>query len=191
MKLPNSEPINDPASIGKLQSELLAMATEMLGARDQSYKICETKLSDGGQPITIPSIISCEVQVFLSCNGKSCWPTVVYEMAHETVHLLDPVKKSEINYLEEGVAVAFSIYAQERFGVKVQSPSPDKQGELQYFIALRWVNELPSGALESARRIRREVGQFSAVLPEDLLKLYPPPALDPAIANALTTSFYG
>ena len=48
----------------------------------------------------------------MSDNGRFYWPTVVYELAHETVHLLNPVFLGEANYLEEGVAVAFSLHGQ-------------------------------------------------------------------------------
>ncbi len=190
MNLPNTEPINDPGGLWELQLQLLAISESYFGTRE-SFRVFHPQFCKNGPNIRIECAPR-GAYAQLSYCGRFYWPTVVYELAHETVHLLNPVKKSEINYLEEGVAVAFSIYVQQRFGVKeVQIPSFDKPDERQYAIALKWVNALPHGAVESAGRIRREIGRFSAVSTEDLLKIYPPPALDPAIANALTTSFTG
>lgn len=96
------------------------------------------------------------------------WPTVVFELAHEVVHLLDPIAGNG-NKLEEGVAVEFSIYVQKKLGVPVvQQPT---RGFC--FEALSLVRMLPGGVFESARRIRHAAGPLSRVTTKALQGIYP------------------
>ena len=68
-------------------------------------------------------------------------------MAHETVHLLDPIAKSDATYYEEGVATAFSL--------EVQSEVTELVGrDGKYKCAMELANQVPSGALASGRVIR-------------------------------------
>ena len=121
--------------------------------------------------------------VELSQNGEQYWPTVVYEMAHETVHLLNPVLLGEANNLEEGVAVAVSVIVQPWYGIeKVQSPSLPS-----YVLALRLVGMLPGHPLTSARLIRERLGAFSVVTAEDLGELFP--QVNPKVMQELAARF--
>ena len=187
LKLPDTDPINDPASMWNLQLKLLDMAQALLGSRCQSFKICQPEFGNGG-PIVLPSPANDAAwRAVLSLNGRGYWPTVVYELAHETIHLLDPVKNSEVNYLEEGVAVAFSIHAQECFGLKVWKPSPSVERDIRYHLAFGLVQALPEGALESAKRVRQKVGRLSDATADDLRDLYD--GLEPSIAEKLASKF--
>ena len=181
MNLPNTEPINDPGGLWKLQAELLAMAESLYGHRDQSFRIFQPQFCENGPNIRI-EYIPRGAYAQLSYNGRFYWPTVVYELAHETVHLLNPVKQGEANYLEEGVAVAFSIYVQKAYGVGIQRPSIPS-----YVYALSLVEALPNKPLTSAGRIRREFGRFSHVSKDDLVKLFP--EMDVDVANHLSDRF--
>ena len=186
MKLPHTQPIHDPASLWKMQLILLAIAEAMFGPRDASYKLYQPQFYEDGPNLRFTPD-QAGIFVEMSHNGRFYWPTVVYEMAHETVHLLNPGVLGTANNLEEGVAVAFSIYAQEYYDVKVQRPSPNNQDEVEYHIALSLVESLPDGALASAGRLRRQFGRLSAVMYEDLLELYPD--LDHGLANLLASKF--
>ena len=159
----------------------LGHCRSLFGPRDCSYKLWDQPQFYEQGPNIRFSIDQDGVWVELSYNGRKYWPTVLYEMAHETVHLLDPVVGSA-TYLEEGVAVAFSIQVQHLYGVKVQVPSMPS-----YAHALKLVGKLPGNALSAAARIRREVGRFSNVSAEDLLALYP--HLDAKLAMELTRKF--
>lgn len=169
-----------------LQLELLSWAETLFGIRDPSRILCQPCFHNSERPEIRFTLDDSGAFAVLGCDAKRDWSYAVYQLAHETVHLLNPVKLGQANYLEEGVAVAMSLHVSRIYGFSFLAPSSSKYGK-----ALKLVNKLPEGAILSARRIRREVGRFSAVSTEDLLKLYPPPALDPAIANALTTSFDG
>ena len=180
MKLPSSEPINDPAGLWALQLELLAMAEALFGPRDPSKIVCQPEFRIDGPRIR-HTIDECGVFAELSHNARYYWSTVVYELAHETVHLLDPVK-GNASFLEEGVAVAFSIHVQERFGVRVQRPEI-----LSYVVAHSLAETLPEGALTSASCIRQAVGKLSDVTPGGLLCLFP--ETDADVATILCNEF--
>lgn len=104
----------------------------------------------------------------LSFAARTFWPTVVFELAHETVHLLNPMPRNG-NKLEEGVAVEFSIYAQEKLGAPIiQQPTKGF-----YFSALQLVRLLPGGTFQAARHIRAAHGPLSDVKARQLQALYP------------------
>ena len=103
----------------------------------------------------------------LSRNSECYWPTVIFEMAHETVHLLNPVPGND-KCLGEGVAVAFSVYVQTLFGLQ-----PQPIGLASYRRALELVCRLPKGPLEAARQVRAAVGTLSQVTAQHLEDLFP------------------
>lgn len=167
MNLPTSIPENDPAALWWLQGVLMNWAEQLVGKRNQSKKIYQPAFHENGPHIrNSPSLDGAFVE--LSCRAKEYWPTTVYEMAHETIHLLDPMA-GYTNWLEEGVAVEFSIYAQQMFRLPcIQSP---KSGP--YREALEMVRSLPDGAFSSAYRIRKALGSLGAVSFEQLCALFP------------------
>ncbi|MYE26638.1 MAG: hypothetical protein F4X87_05390 [Chloroflexi bacterium] len=171
------------------------MAEELLGPKGKgfngtAFEICRPSFHNSSIPemkFTVSHDDALAVHAVLGCDAESDWTYVVYQLAHETIHMLNPVTCSEVNYLEEGVAVAFSIYAQKKFGVSAQEPNPDNEADRKYACAYSLVKQLPDGALESARRIRQKVGRLSDATADDLKDLYPD--LDPSIAEKLASKF--
>ena len=102
----------------------------------------------------------------LSRAGKYYWPTVVFEMAHETVHLLDPIV-GNTNNLEEGVATAFSVEIQSSYGIDIQ---PE---EASYIRALLLCRKLPVDPLMAGKRARERFGALSAIKANHLRQLFP------------------
>ena len=101
-------------------------------------------------------------------------------MAHETVHLLNPVA-GNTNNLEEGVAVAFSLHIQPAYGINILPAAT------AYVHAHDLVCRLPGGPLVTAHCIRLEVGALSAATTETLRKLFP--ELEHSFAVDLTRQF--
>ena len=120
-------------------------------------------MGNGPQLRNTPDLDGAYVE--LSPNGRFYWPTVVFEMAHETVHLLNPVP-GNTNNLEEGVAVAFSLHVQPSYEISV----PVCMRSYEY--ALMLANSLPGGALTAAKAIRHQVGALSAATTECLAELF-------------------
>jgi hypothetical protein len=124
-------------------------------------------------------------------GAREKWTIVLYQMAHETVHLLNPVhpKQGKANYLEEGVACAFSAYVQRRCGITGIDFVRDNLPAYKH--AHRLVRRLPTGDIAAARRIRREMPlgtSFSSVTAEDLKRIFCP-KLTAEHADALTITF--
>jgi len=177
-RLPSTVPEHDAHGIWALQQELITLAESLLGKRDHTKKIYQPAFQENGPrlEITLDGAF-----VVLGRYSKVYWPTVICEMAHETVHLLNPIL-CPTNWLEEGVATEFSIYAQNVYSVPVQSPEFGP-----YFEALTMVRALPSGALAAANKVRKAVGALSAVSFQQLRTLFP--SCDSAILRRLSEKF--
>ena len=165
MNLPKTKPRDDPETLWALQVELLSMAEPLLGHRDMSKKVLPARFAHDGPRIRhTPNLDG--AFVVMSRAGGGYWPTVIFEMAHETVHLLNPVV-GNTNNLEEGVAVAFSLHVQPLYNVNIKPSIPS------YLHAFRLTCKLPGGPLQSAKRIRDHIGALSEVTAQDLQKLFP------------------
>ena len=99
-------PREDPSAAWSLQLQLLRLAEDTLGPRDASKTIFQPVFADYGPYIrNTPNLDGAFAE--LSRNAEVFWPTTLYELAHETVHLLNP-RPGTGNWLGEGIAVAFS-----------------------------------------------------------------------------------
>ena len=175
MQFPTTNPVDDPLALWALQLEPLGQAETLLAPKDQSKKVYQPQFTDHGPNLrNTPNRDGAFVE--LSRAVETDWAEAVFEMAHETVHLLNPVA-GYTNNLEEGVAVAFSLHVQPAYGISV------RPGTTAYDLACR----LPGGPLAAGRRARLEVGALSAAKPETLCKLFP--ELDPEVAVELTRQF--
>ena len=101
-------------------------------------------------------------------------------MAHETVHLLNPIS-GNTNYLEEGIAVAFSLRVQPSYGICVL-------GSLtSYFYALQLVCMLPGDPVSIAKHLREQIGPLSEVTKRHLMEILP--NVPEAILSGLSQKF--
>lgn len=165
MRLPTTHPIDDAASLWALQQELMRAAENLLGSRDTTKNIFQPTFDDAGPRLrNTPNFDGAFVE--LSRNAESHWPTVVFELAHETVHLLNPTI-GYTNWLEEGVAVEFSIHAQSMFDLQSYMPPGGA-----YLDALEMVRALPGGTFDAARVVRKVAKSLNAVTHQNLVDLF-------------------
>lgn len=162
-----SPPREDDAAVWHVQQTLLAEAERLLGKRDQAKRLCQpTFAADGPRIINTSTLDGAFAR--LSENAAVYWPSLVYELAHETVHLLDPVV-GHTNWLEEGIAVAFSIHAQSLLGcTKVQQPASGA-----YFDAFQLASRLPGGAFPFAFAVRSRFGSLAGFNAGELKAAFP------------------
>ena len=180
MRLPSSDPVDDALGLWALQWYLIEIAETELGPRDRSKKVYQPQFADDGPFLrNTPDFDGAFIE--LSRNAEHYWPTVVYEMAHEIVHLLDPVARGNGNYLEEGVAVAFSLHVQPMYGFNMSVKMPS------YVKALNLVESLPGGVLTAGKLIRETVGALSSATPQFLAELFP--EVDETICDHLAQRF--
>lgn len=178
MQFPSSRPDAEPSALWRLQTDLLTLAESNLGRRDKTKKIYLPAFDPAGpRLINTPTLDGAYAQ--LSANAAGFWPTAVYELAHETVHLLNPTV-AYTNWFEEGIAVAFSILALEQYSLPTQLPSL-----ATYLEALVLVQALPGGPFPAAQRAREMSGSLNAVKYEELARIAP--GHDDASLRKLTT----
>ena len=173
-------PREDPSAVWSVQLQLLRLAEDTLGPRDASKTICQPVFADDGPYIrNTPNLDGAFAE--LSRNAKGYWPTVVKELAHETVHLLNP-KPGDGTWLSEGISVAFSNYAQRQFKLEPQSINMPS-----YSRSLELVTELPPDPLTAGRRIREACGSLDNASQSILETLFP--TADPETLTELCKSF--
>ena len=173
-------PKDDAVSLWTLQCALMSLAEDTLGPRDSSKKIYQPIFADDGPYIrNTPNLDGAFAE--LSRNAETYWPTAVYELAHETVHLLNP-KPGVGNWLEEGIAVTFSVHAQLCFRLNTQFPNTQS-----YRHALNLVSGLPDSPLVAGRNIRDACGSLDSVTPSILGTLFP--SVDPQLLTQLCEPF--
>ena len=178
-RFPDTYPGDDPPALWTLQQELLSLAESVLGPRDISKTIFQPQFDDDGPQIRNTSTLD-GAFVELSRNAEYYWPTAVYEMAHETVHLLDPVP-GNTNNLEEGVAVAFSLWVQPIYGFHMETKMES------YLYALKLVRMLHNNPLGAGKYIREHVGAISGCDERDLAELFP--GVQRSVLTALASDF--
>ena len=163
-----TRPDNDPQSLWVWQLNLLAEAERLLGPRDGSQLLCQPNFDVNGPHIRHTRNQD-RVWAELSPNAAGFWPAAVFELAHETVHLLNPVAGAA-KYFEEGVAVEFLLHVSDSWKLQDGVPHPLYTG---YADALRLVRSFPGGTFRIAANVRELVGALDGVTNEILALLCP------------------
>lgn len=180
-----------------LLRNMLGMAEELFGARDESFSVTGIAFREDGPTIHFPKgyegkEIEIYLQIVADDEEEKAMRRALYQLAHETVHLLSPVLREESTYFEEGVACFFAEYYMKTAWNDCWSP-----GDSKYEDALALVKSLFKGELESEthgqydiQNLRRgEDGwrKFGDISQENLLEVCPD--LIPADAHLLTSPF--
>lgn len=177
---PAERPDQSPSFLWSIQQQLLQEAQVRLGSKDPTKSVYQPTFSDAG-----PRIINTPVLdgafADLSLNAAGYWPTAVYELAHETVHLLDPIS-GNTNVLEEGVAETFALEMAATGAGELFTSSL-----LSYTHACNTVKSLGSDVYGSARRIRAKSGALNRATGSDISFLFPEAAA--ALIQELTSQF--
>jgi len=164
---PTTRPDGSPVDLWRIQQEVLQVAEALLGARNRSKQICQP-VFDGKGPYLVNTPNRDGAFAALSMGAAGYWPTTVYELAHETVHLLDPVEGAT-TWLEEGVAVAFAVHVAATYTSQGQTPSPGSP----YAEALDLVHQFADPCFPAARHIRSNIGPLSSVSEGVLAAAFP------------------
>ncbi|WP_133273792.1 hypothetical protein [Hymenobacter radiodurans] len=163
-----------PNEVWQLQNYLLNEAETLLGPKGNTI-IYQPEFKKVGGPQLINSNTRDGAWAALSPYAAQYWPTTAYELAHETIHLLNPVH-GYTNHFEEGIAVLFA----ERISQHTESPQQDDISAYRKALAL--IHHIPYDPFEVAKRVRSECGALSKVTPEILTKVF---KLDTSVADEL------
>lgn len=183
---PDARPDASPDAMWELQHKLDACAQELFGPRNSSKQLYQPKFVDGGPNVrNTPALDGGFAELSMSAAGN--WPAAIYELAHETIHLLDPRPSYPIgkgaSWLEEGLAVNFSLrVSRELAGHNI------KVSQKKYQIANGLICRLGGGVFESLKVIRHRSGHFSDATVLDILAVVPGTPVH--VAKKLSLSFY-
>lgn len=185
-KIPQTLPKDSPSDLWKLQLLLDQYAQVLFGPRSPQKKLYQPTFSieEDEQPHVINSKSEDGGWAQLSMNASTCWPTTVYELAHETVHLLDPRPAPPYgkgsNWLEEGVAVEFSLHCAGLI-CGATPPIGDKKYNTARNLALKIGR---NNFFEKCKKLRDECSHFADIT-IDAMKLHVPECDETAIKKLI------
>lgn len=158
MNFERAKPVNDERGLWQLQTELIVEAEELFGLRDKTKKIYQPSWDNDGPHIRYTATKD-GAFAELGINTKSNWEMAVYQLAHETVHLLDQHGGKRTHLLEEGAAVKFSLDMMTKYGFDTAGlPTLES-----YQTALKLFNELAEDPYSVARYCRAICGNFISI----------------------------
>lgn len=164
---PLSLPVNDPKSGEVAKSLILAEAEGIFGARDTSFRINKSIIYHNKPPqVVVADGLNDLCIVYLSNGSQNLWSCFMYEMAHEAVHLLNPQRISA-SYLEEGVAVWFSMMMCKKYSYSFKEPIG------KYRQAYELLSKFPDDVPDVVKKIRGRFPNLTDITADDLLITYP------------------
>ncbi|PPE61931.1 hypothetical protein F157LOC_00765 [Pectobacterium brasiliense] len=171
-QIPSESPESSVKEVWELQCKLDTFAQELYGPRNQLILLKPPVFNDDPDA---PQVRFGHGGAFaeLDMAAAKDWSYCIYQLAHETVHLLDPRPRPPFgkgsNYLEEGVAVEFSLLAS-----MILAPNPKKVGTDSYKEARRRILKIGSKNFhQKIRNMREAAGHFSDVSSQLVEKIAP------------------
>jgi hypothetical protein len=89
----------------------LEEAEAQFGSRDRSFTILGIEFNDGPNRLVYPNTHHDQIVIQLSIEARYHRDQALFQLAHETVHVLAPVDVGTATVLEEGLATYFSLTA--------------------------------------------------------------------------------
>ena len=137
---------------------MLREVEELYGIRDRSFTLLGVEFAEGVPQIWFPGNCN-HVVIQLSSDAMNDLSKALFQLAHECVHLLDPVIFGHASVLEEGLATKFSLMYARR-----SNPSYET-GSAKYHAANRRVEQLLVHYPDAIRHLRKggdRLSRFSA-----------------------------
>jgi hypothetical protein len=162
--------------------EMLHLAQELFGLRDNSYTILGVEFVADNPRIWYPGNRR-DIIIQLSPLAATDMSQACYQLAHETVHLLAPSGGNDGINFEEGVACYFA-----RYYMRTQLGQPAWRPTLPSYVrALALVTPRLDVDVQCIRRLRREHPSFSKIPNVDIAREFP--SLSSADIDFLLSNF--
>jgi len=187
---PSTRPDQSPSKMAELQDKLDQLAQNLFGSRNK--KLLAPEFVDGGPNVRF-TVDGTGAYAELSLTAAGYWPTAIYELAHEIIHLLDPrpippVGKGASRF-EEGLAVNFSLAVSQAIGDYPEMSEHLKDEKYKKYANAHQLFSRVGGDLYiRAREIRQQAGHFSDATAQNFISVSP--KLHEHIAQKLAESFY-
>jgi hypothetical protein len=181
---------NDPLpSLTRQLGLFLEEAEALFGPRDRSFTLLGIEFNDGPNRLVYPNTHHDQIIVQLSNESRDSRDQALFQLAHETVHVLSPVDVGTTTALEEGLATYFSLTAPH-----FADPTYAQRGEATltgkfqaYRDALNDVRALLSVDRKVIGRIRRANRLFASITAKRLREAAPHCSAE--VAGRLTRTF--
>ncbi len=148
--------------------DMLHMAEELFGPRDNSYTILGIEFASDGPQIWYPGN-RCHIVIQLDFSAGTSMSRACYQMAHEAVHLLSPSGGRNANNFEEGVACYFAAhYMKKEFAQSHWTPCLSS-----YQHALAIIKPRLDEDKHCVRRLREHQPSLRDITKDDIIKEFP------------------
>lgn len=150
-------------------SALLSKAEAWYGKRDTTWTFTEVTFSPKGPHLYYPpgkdKLV--EIQLMTGAVGDQA----LYQLSHEIVHLLAPVRQPPATMLEEGLAVKFSldapIYSNRAYKIAALE---DLKTTVNYGDAYNLVTELLASVPNAIKKLRSKEPNFFVMTPDFIIE---------------------
>ena len=148
--------------------DMIYMAEELFGPRDQLYTILGIEFVADGPRIWYPGDRK-HIIIQLGPSAATDMSQACYQMAHETIHLLAPSGGQNTNNFEEGIACYFAAYY-----MKNKLNEPDWRPTLpSYKRALQLITSRLDEDIYCIRRLRESQPSFPKMSKEAISAEFP------------------
>lgn len=166
-KEPDTLPKQNPESGIEARDMIISEMEQLLGSRNKNFTLdAKIYYYQNGPMVSAPKNLKNWCVVILSPGSEINWSCFMYEMAHEAVHLLDP-REEPASYLEEGIAVWFSLHMCKKYGYRHKQPTG------QYKKAFEWMTSLPDEPPVVVKKVRSAYSNLTDITADQLRLLYP------------------
>jgi hypothetical protein len=175
--------------LSTLCEQLLTEAEQLYGERDRTWTFLGVRWEE--QNLTWPIDKDRKLASICLHKLKNHMPDFLpFNLAHETIHMLSPPDWDKVTYLEEGVAVSFSltreIYKDPSY-ISKQQAIFEKNPENKYTTAWNGVDQLIKSKPGAITKLRLGNKSLSCVSATQILDLAP--SFDRAVAKQLCERF--
>ncbi|MEH2289305.1 hypothetical protein [Nostoc sp.] len=161
--------------------EIISDIEAQFGKRDRSWTILGIEFCDSGPKTWFPGDCG-HIVIQLGSSAKEDPVQALFQLAHESVHLLDPVVSSFGTVLEEGLATYFSLQYIEQFHSNYTT------SDMNYATAARLTAHLLDINPMAIKELRSRGIKIAQITASQLLAVCP--KLPKSIALALVTPFH-
>ncbi len=160
--------------------EMISHIEAQFGKRDHSWTILGIEFCDSGPQTWFPGNCG-HIIIQLGLSAKEDPVQALFQLAHESVHLLDPVVLGFGTVLEEGLATHFSLQYIKQFHSNYTT------SDTKYAAAARLTAQMLDITPMAIKDLRSEGIKISQITASQLLEVCP--KLPKSMALALATPF--
>lgn len=162
--------------------DYLEILVGMFGQRDCHFHFREVRIAPPDRDFPHPSYERINerdffADILISKRASHCLCVAKWEIAHECVHLIDPVDHGFANFLEEGLAHWFQmkpIYHDSDVQKYLATCFDNYKPRTGYVQATSWIEECgPCKVIEAVRELRCSGIKISSIMYESLRPKFP------------------